>query len=103
MSNKEKPDNRPAIPAELDTEELRRARDDGRCQIAVQTLKDVLFRFEEASEENHSVYDLLSFLAEDLVADGCCAACIQESMALGFEQAGANPLEHVPDDTAVLH
>ena len=85
------------------SDELSKARDDARAQAAVQTMKDVLWRFDETSEGSYSIYDALSFLVEDLVAEGCCAACVQESVGAAFEQAGANPQEHMPDDDAVLH
>ena len=84
-------------------DELSRARDDARAQAAVQTMKDVLWRFDETGEGSYSIYDVLSYLVEDLVSEGCCAACVQESMTAAFEQAGANPQEHMPDDDAVLH
>lgn len=86
-----------------DSEEVRRARDDARCHAVVQTMKDILWRFDESSEGNYTIYDVLSYLTEDLVSEGCCAACIQESIGAAFEQAGADALEHKPDDTAVLH
>lgn len=84
-------------------DELSKARDDARAQAAVQTMKDVLWRFDETSEGSYSIYDVLSFLVEDMVAEGCCAACVQESMTAAFEQAGGNPQEHLPEDDAVLH
>jgi hypothetical protein len=87
----------------MSEDDLKQARDDARCQTAVQTLKDVLWRFDEACEGNYSLYDVLTYLAEDLVAEGCCAACLNESMAAAFEQAGVDPLEHKPDDATPLH
>lgn len=87
----------------LDSDEVRRARDDARCQLVVQSMKDALWRFDEASEGHYSIYDMLSYLAEDLVREGCCAACVQESITAGIEQTGASPVEHKPDDAAVLH
>ena len=84
-------------------DELSEARDDARAQAAVQTMKDVLWRFDESGEGSYSIYDVLGYLVEDLVAEGCCAACVQESISAGFEQAGEDPLEHKPDDSAVLH
>ncbi|MEM7219621.1 MAG: hypothetical protein AAF515_14730 [Pseudomonadota bacterium] len=86
-----------------DSAELSQARDDARCQAAVQTMKDALWRFDETSEGSYSVYDLVSYLIEDLVTEGCCAACLNEAVAAAFEQTGANPAEHQPDDQAVLH
>ena len=84
-------------------DEQKQARDDARCQAAVQTLKDVLWRFDETAEGNYSLYDIVSYVIEDLVAEGCCAACLNESVAAAFEQSGADPFEHKPDDEAVLH
>lgn len=89
--------------SEQPSDEISKARDDARAQAAVQTMKDVLWRFDESSEGSYSVYDALSFLVEDLVAEGCCAACVQEALGAAFEQAGADPAEHKPDDGAVLH
>ena len=87
-----------------DPPEIKQARDDARCQAAVQSVKDVLWRFDETSEGNYTLYDVFSYIVEDLVADGCCAACLGEAMAAAFEQSGVNPLEHKPDeDIAVLH
>ena len=104
MSNpKSPPDESQSDESDPVSDEVRKARDEARCHLVVQTVKDVLWRFDESSEGHYSIYDMLSFLVEDLVAEGCCAACVHESVTAGFEQAGVNPLEHKPDDAAVLH
>lgn len=82
-------------------EELKRARDDVRCEAAVQTLKDVLWRYEETSEGTYSLYDLIGYVVEDLVREGCCAACISETLAATFKEAGADPTEHRGDGETV--
>lgn len=82
-------------------DDLARARDDARCEAAVQTLKDVLWRFEETSEGAYSLYDLIGYVVEDLVREGCCAACINESMAAAFQDIGADPVEHRRDGDTV--
>jgi hypothetical protein len=84
-------------------EELKQARDDIRCEAALQTLKDVLWRFEEASEGGRSVYDVLSYLLEDLLREGVCPACMNEMFAATFTSAGADPTQHREDDGEVFH
>lgn len=86
-----------------DIDELSKARDDARTQAVVQTMKDLLWRYDESGEGTYTMYDALSYLVEDLVAEGCCAACVQESINAAFEQVGADPQEHKPEDAAVLH
>jgi hypothetical protein len=85
-------------------DEFRRARDEARCEASLQTLKDVLWRFEETDEGTYSIYDLIGYLVEDLVKEGCCAACIQETVAGAFDHLGVDVNEHRPDEgDAVLH
>ncbi len=84
-------------------EESQEEHDEIRCESALQTIEDVLFRFDETSGGTYSIYDLLSFLVEDLVKEGCCAACIREAVQAAFEQAGANASEHTQDGDAVVH
>ena len=79
-------------------EELKQARDDVRCEATVQTVKDVLWRFEETSEGTRTLYDLLGYIVEDLVREGCCAACISETLNDAYKDAGADPTEHRRDD-----
>ena len=86
-----------------DDEELRRTRDDVRCEAALQTLKDVLWRFEESSEGDRSIYDVLSYLLEDLLREGVCPACMNEMVASTFSAAGADPTQHRDDDGEVFH
>ena len=83
-------------------DELKQARDDLRCEASVQTIKDVLWRFEETSEGTHSLYDLLGYIVEDLVREGCCAACINETLSAVYTSSGANPDEHRRDE-GTLH
>ncbi len=87
----------------MDEDELKHARDDLRCEAAVQTLKDVLWRFEEMNEGTYTMYDLIGYLVEDLVREGCCAACINETLTASFKEVGADPLEHRQDGDAVFH
>jgi hypothetical protein len=77
------------------------ARDDLRCEAAVQTLKDVLWRFEETSEGTYSLYDLIGYVVEDLVREGGCAACVSETLAAVFNDVGADPAEHRSDGDTV--
>ena len=46
----------------MGNDEQQRLRDDARCEAAVQTLKDVLWRFDEMSEGTYTLYDLLGYL-----------------------------------------
>lgn len=81
-------------------EELRQQRDDVRCDTALQTLQDVLWRFNEANEGTLSAYDVLGFLVEDLVQAGFCAACISETVEAAFERCNADRVQHKADDDA---
>jgi len=80
-----------------------RLRDDVRCEIAVQTLKDMLWRFDEMSEGTYSLYDLVGYLLEDLVREGCCPACINETVSSVYKEVGVDPSIHRGDDEAVYH
>jgi len=84
--------------ATADEEERVRERDDVRCEAALQTLEDVLWRFNETNEGTLAVYDLLGFLVEDLVKEGFCAACVSESIASALERTGQDPAKHREED-----
>jgi hypothetical protein len=88
---------------EMQDDELKRIRDEVRWDAALQTLKDVLWRFEEIGEGSYTMYDLLGTLTEDLVREGCCAACIRESVDAAFQQAGVDASEHIAEDDATFH
>ena len=79
-------------------EDERRMRDDVRSQTTARMVEDALWRFNEEHEDTLSVYDVLSMVVEDLVKEGMCPACINESVAEAFTRAGANPDMHVSDD-----
>jgi hypothetical protein len=79
-------------------DELRQQRDDVRCDAALQTLQDVLWRFNEANEGTLTAYDVIGYLIEDLIAAGFCAACISESVEAAFERAQADRMEHKAED-----
>ncbi|MCZ6709754.1 MAG: hypothetical protein O7B25_05270 [Gammaproteobacteria bacterium] len=85
----------------MNDDDLKRARDDARCEAGVLTVKDVLWRFEELNEGTHTMYDLLGYVVEDLVREGCCAACISETLAAAFKEVGADPDEHRGDGDTV--
>ncbi len=87
----------------METDEQKRLRDDARCEAAVQTLKDVLWRFEEMGEGTYTLYDLLGYLLEDLVREGCCPACIDETVSAAYKEVGVDPSVHRQDDEAVYH
>jgi hypothetical protein len=79
-------------------ENLRQQRDDVRCDAALQTLQDVLWRFNETNEGTLSAYDVIGYLVEDLIQSGFCAACISESVESAFERCGADRVNHKADD-----
>ena len=86
---------------DADNDNLKHARDDVRCEAAVQTLKDVLWRFEETSEGTYSLYDLVGYVVEDRAREGCGAACISETLVATFKDVGADPTEHRRDGDTV--
>jgi len=87
----------------MGNDEQVRLRDDARCEAAVQTLKDLLWRFDELSEGTYTLYDLLGYLLEDLVRDGCCAACIDETVSSVYKELGVDPQVHRQDGEDVYH
>ena len=89
-------------PDDLDSAQ-RKLLSDAHVDIALQTMKDVAFRFDEAGHEHYGLYDLLNFLVEDLVREGCCAVCIKEAVDAALTASGADLTEHVQDDKAVFH
>lgn len=78
-------------------------RDELRMEVAIQTAKDVLFRFEENNEGNRSVYDLLGFLLQDLINEGLCAACLNEVITAAFTETGANVDIHKDEEGSTFH
>ena len=84
-------------------EDKKHLQDEARCEAAVQTLKDVIWRFEEISGDTYSIYDILGFLVEDLVREGTCAACVNETLAAVYKDLGIDPNEHQDDGEAVYH
>ena len=91
------------VQAAMDEDELKQVRDDARCDMAVQTLKDVLWRFEETGEGTSNLYMVIGYLFEDLVREGCCGACLSETLAAVLTELGVDPSEHREDGDAVLH
>lgn len=79
-------------------EQQRQQRDDVRCDAALQTLQDVLWRFNESNEGTLSAYDVMGFLVEDLIQSGFCPACISESVEAAFERSNADRVQHKADD-----
>ena len=55
--------------ATAEEDEAARERDDVRCEAALSTLEDVLWRFNETNEGTLAVYDVLGFLVEDRGAE----------------------------------
>lgn len=78
----------------MQDDENKQKRDEMRADFALQTVKDVLWRFNESNEGTLSVYDLLGYLLEDLVKEGFCPACVTEVIDEAWHRAGVNPNEH---------
>jgi len=78
-------------------------RDELRMEVAIQTAKDVMFRFEENNEGSRSVYDLLGFLLQDLINEGLCAACINDVITAAFAETGANISVHNDEKGSTYH
>ncbi len=87
----------------MQDEEIQRIIDETRIDTTLATMKDALYRIEELTQGNVSLYEILSFLTEDLVREGACAACLKEAVERAFTEAGANTEEHVQDGEAVYH
>ena len=87
----------------MDEDELKQVRDDARCDMAVQTLKDVLWRFEETGDGTYNLYTVIGYLLEDLVREGCCGACLSETLAAVLTELGVDPTVHAEDGDSVLH
>jgi hypothetical protein len=75
-----------------------RERDDVRCEAALQTMEDVLWRFNQTNEGTLAVYDLLGFLVEDLIKEGFCAACVSETINGALERTGLDLTQHREGD-----
>ena len=80
--------------ATAEEEEAARERDDVRCDAALSTLADVLWRFNETNEGTLTVYEVLGFLIEDLVKAGFCAACVNETVSSALERTGVDLETH---------
>lgn len=80
--------------ATAEEDESARERDDVRCEAALQTLEDVLWRFNETNEGTLAVYDVLGFLIEDLIKEGFCAACVSETTKAALERTGIDLTQH---------
>lgn len=83
-------------------EQAARERDDVRCETALQTLEDVLWRFNESNEGTLAVYDVLGFLIEDLVKEGFCAACVNETVKAALEKTGLDLTQHREEEDGPL-
>ena len=95
---------RPNQPGTLmNEEEMKQVADEARLDTVLQTIKDIMFRFDEQNAGTYTLYDLMGYLAEDLVEEGCCATCIKEAIDAAFEQAGIDTTQHRQDGDAVYH
>ena len=84
------------------TDEEAKARDDIRADTATQTILDVLHRFEEMGEGTLSAYDLVGYVAEGMVKEGFCAACLSETLTAVFREIGADTTRHT-EGTGTIH
>jgi hypothetical protein len=82
----------------MQDEEQKEQRDDLRCDAALQTIEDVLWRFNESNEGTLSAYDVIGYLVEDLVTSGFCAACIRETVDAAFKRCEADTVNHRAED-----
>jgi len=98
-----KPNRNGKAETAMQDDEVKQLADDTRLETVLQTVKDILFRFDEQCEGSYTLYDLMGFLAEDLVNEGCCAACIKEAINHAFEQSGIDTEQHRQDGDAVYH
>jgi hypothetical protein len=78
-------------------------RDDMRLEIAIQTVSDVLLRFEETSEGTRSVYEVLGYLMSDLITNGLCPACLNEAVMMALKESGADLTTHIDEPTSTFH
>ena len=81
----------------MQEDEQKQLRDDARCDVTVQTMKDMLWRFDEMSEGSYSLYDVLGYVVEDVIREGSCAACIHESLAAVYKDLAVDPGVHRGD------
>ena len=84
------------------SDETKNAEDEIRLDIAVRTIQDVMWRFEDSCEGRRSIYDLMGCLLEDLIREGVCAACMDETLNAAFDASGVDVTQH-KDDDSVFH
>lgn len=82
----------------MQDDELKQQRDDLRCDAALQTIEDVLWRFNESNEGTLNAYDVIGYLVEDLISSGFCAACIRETVDAAFKRVNADTVNHRAED-----
>jgi hypothetical protein len=46
---------------------------------------------------------VIGYLLEDLVREGCCGACLSETLAAVLTELGVDPTVHAEDGDSVLH
>ena len=82
-----------------DTPPAATERDDLRMEVAIQTMKDVLYRFQEMGEGSRSVYEVLGFLVQDLIQEGLCPNCLNDLVTHAFNETGADVTQHIDGHT----
>ena len=61
----------------------------------------VRFDLDRAADVTLAVYDVLGFLIEDLIKEGFCAACVNETIAAALERTGQDLTNHREGDEEV--
>ncbi len=77
--------------------------DEARTELALQNIKDILWRLEESCEGRRNLYEVFGYLVEDLIREGICPACVQETLTAVFEATGADLENHRDDEGSVYH
>ncbi len=78
-------------------------RDHGRREMALQAIREIMIAFEESSETELTLYDLLGDLIDDMVASGGCAACIQDMLTVICKEHDVDTVVHRQGKEAVYH
>ena len=68
----------------------------------MQTVVDVMLRFEDLGEGTYSAYDVMSYVMEDLIREGFCPACFSDALAHVCRELGVDPTAH-RDDGGTVH
>jgi hypothetical protein len=87
----------------VESQDPKQIADDARLEQALQTIKDVLWRFEDNCDGRRGVYEIIGCLVEDLILEGVCAACIEETVNSVFDATGVDTVTHKGDQDSIYH